>query len=473
MSEYFKCTQCKCKRQASEYDTYKGQRRKTCNVCKSNREKYNNPTEKKEKKEKKQIPKKEENDIYEIIKKLQKQIETLENKVEALENKPYLELQQEEPQQAQEEPPAITYKEINNLDYDEIMDRIDVIDFDKIDRPHPESIKANIKQFLKKINAQYEKSDLDKATYSIAEQYEDKLEKIKEKEQEEREDKEEKEKKEKETRREMINTINEMYDECISDEMTNKKDIAKKINKETGYTYEEINHILEKKPKHANAKKEIERKTKKKIEKKTKKETKKKVKVEVPQEAPPQPQQEDSDSDDDDDELTYDEKENMWKMLKNSYYKFKKEYGKSEAIIKVSNSTTTDIENVRDCVHMFDNEDDNDSDDDDDDENDQRDNEEDDESDVETYSDSDIMQAIEEQSKKKDKNKKVKKEDEENINNLDLTYEQKEQKWNSIKHMYFNIEFDAKVDDDDIAHELSLQAHMHIDFVIDLIDLFA
>ena len=38
--QYFKCSGCRCRRAESDYEVYKGQRRKVCNVCKAIKETY-------------------------------------------------------------------------------------------------------------------------------------------------------------------------------------------------------------------------------------------------------------------------------------------------------------------------------------------------------------------------------------------------------------------------------------------------
>jgi hypothetical protein len=353
--QYFKCTRCKSKRSTSLFEVVDDIRLKTCNLCR---------TKKKQSKGTQQTINNNNNNTCncdEKIKELEKRIEQLEKLLPTTPAPPPA------PAPRPPAPPAPAppfeqeinkcqyIKIINNYDVNDIVHEIDDIDFDKIKRPSFEKIKSTIKQQLKKLNAQYEQEHLIEASNIIFDKYKDKFNNILEQERKEQHEKDEKEKKEKQERKEMIETIDRLYERCITKkEMTNKKEIAKYIHNKKGFSYDEINHRLEQKQKLTNKNKKP----------KPEPEAEKAEPEPEAEKAEPEPEPEAEEAEEA--ELTYEDYEDIWTEIKEQYFMLKKKIGVSEATYKIANTTYINIDDIRECLQIFDKSIDSDDEEDDD-----------------------------------------------------------------------------------------------------------
>jgi hypothetical protein len=321
--QYLKCTRCQSKRSISLFEVVHDTRLKTCNPCRTKLKK------KQAKETTQETISNNTCNCNEKIKELEKRIEQLEK---LLTTAPPAPTPAPTPETFEQEIKKCQYvKIINNYDVNDIIHEVDVIDFDEIKRPSFEKIKSTIKQHIKKLNVQYEPEHLNEASNIIFDKYKNKFNKILEQERKEEKEKEEKEKKEKQERKEMNETIDRLYERCITKkEMTNKKEIAKYIHNKKGFSHDDINHRLEKKPKLTN------------------KNRKPKQEVEPEAEAEPEAEYEEEY------EMTYEDYEDIWTEIKEQYFMLKKEIGVSEATYKIANTTYINIEDIRECLQIFD-----------------------------------------------------------------------------------------------------------------------
>jgi hypothetical protein len=116
--------------------------------------------------------------------------------------------------------------------------------------------------------------------------------------------------------------------------MTNKKEIAKYIHNKKGLSYDEINHRLEQKPKLTNKNK----KPKPEAEEAEAEKAEPEAEAEEAEEA----------------EMTYEDYEDIWTEIKEQYFILKNKVGVSEATYKIANTTYINIDDIRECIQIFD-----------------------------------------------------------------------------------------------------------------------
>lgn len=390
--QYIKCTRCQSKRSISLFEVVHGTRLKTCNPCRTKLKK----TQAKETTQ--ETINNNTCNCNEKIKELEKRIEQLE-KLLTTAPAPA----PPTPETFEQEIKKCQYvKIINNYDVNDIIHAVDVIDFDEIKRPSFEKIKSTIKQHIKKLNAQYDAEQLNEASNIIFDKYKDKFNKILEQERKEQFEKEEKEKKEKQKRKEMNETIDRLYERCITKkEMTNKKEIAKYIHNKKGFSHDDINHRLEKKPKLTN------------------KNRKPKQEAEPIEEVEPEAEEAEPEYEEEH-EMTYEDYEDIWTEIKEQYFILKKQIGVGEATYKIANTTYINIEDIRECLQIF------------------------------------------------DKNIEVDSDDEDEEQN-DLDDETKYNKWRSISSYYYEMLEENNDNEEDAVYETAQRYNMEIDEVNELV----